>query len=464
MNIISQFNHENYINQLVESLNRNLKNITNPNNFNFTTTTYANIIEAIAKTTNEIAISALLNHIEYLDSQFKNSDLRKREYYLKELRERTIITVFGEVTYKRYIYEHKHSKKCYTHVDRKLGLVRYDRFDPCVKALIVEKCSIFNSMIKVGKIIGEEIFSRFSLDPLRKLHSISRQTIYNIYKKSKMIKPEVKRQTETPKTIFIMADEKFIASQQGPKTMIKQAVIYEGLSTRNKRNKLINPYITSHIGPDIWYEVYNNLALLYDTDKIEEIYILGDGATWIKSGVNIIPNSKYALDKFHLKQAINHISQDELVKKILFNYIINDRKDDYKRLIKFLIHHQQRETRKETIKEKSKYIKRNWQATHVMYKEVFIGCPMESAISHNIASIFSSVPKAYNRDNLEKYLSYRDLELNGYDIRELSIKSNDSEEEVYETSKPLNWSMFEKRRQTDKANSSNWLKGFISKQ
>ena len=241
-----------------------------------------------------------------------------------------------------------------------------------------------------------------------------------------MIKPEVKRQTETPKTIFIMADEKFIASQQGPKTMNKQAVIYEGLSTRNKRNKLINPYITSHIGPDIWYEVYNNLALLYDTDKIEDIYILGDGATWIKSGVNIIPNSKYALDKFHLKQAINHISQDELVKKILFNYIINDRKDDYKRLIKFLIHHQQRETRKETIKEKSKYIKRNWQATHVMYKEVFIGCPMESAISHNIASIFSSVPKAYNRDNLEKYLSYRDLELNGYDIRELSINSNDS--------------------------------------
>lgn len=464
MNIISQFNLQYYTNQLVESLNENLKNITNPNSFNFTSVTYANMVEAIAKSTNDFGKKALLNHIEYLDNKFKNSDIRKRDYYLKELRPRTIITVFGEVTYERYIYESKHTKKCYTYVDRKLGLIRYDRFDPCLKALIVEKCSILNSMIKVGKIIGEEIFSKFSLDPLRKLHSISRQTIYNIFKKSKLIKPEIKRKNITPNTIYIMADEKFIASQKGSKTMVKQAVIYEGLSFESQRNRLINPYVISHIGPDIWFEVYDTLALLYDTDKIKDIYIMGDGATWIKTGVNTIPGSKYALDKFHLKQAINNISQEEIIKKILFNYIINNKKSDYNKLINYLIEYEDKETRKKTIQEKSKYIKRNWKAIHVMYKEVFIGCPMESAISHNIASIFSSVPKAYNRNNLKKYLSYRDLELNGYDIRELSIKSNDSKEEIYEASKPLNWSMFEERKQTDKSTSSNWLKGFISKQ
>lgn len=66
-----------------------------------------------------------------------------------------------------------------------------------------------------------------------------------------------------------------------------------------------------------------------------------------------------------------------------------------------------------------------------MYREVFIGCPMESAISHNIASIFSSVPKAYSEENLKKYISYRDLTLNNYDIRALFIASLKSEDDEY---------------------------------
>ncbi len=68
-----------------------------------------------------------------------------------------------------------------------------------------------------------------------------------------------------------------------------------------------------------------------------------------------------------------------------------------------------------------------------------------------------------NHTNLNKYLSYRDLELNGYDLRQLSIESNDSKEEIYVKEKPLNWSIFEEREQTDKSTSSNWLKGYISK-
>ena len=463
MNIISYFNQPNYIKEVFIDLERQLKEKVNPYDFNFTTTTYAKMVETIVESSNKIAILAFLNHIEYLDNQYKNSEIRKRDYYLKELRPRTIVTVFGEVTYSRYIYQNKHNNKCYTHVDRKLGLPRYDRFDPCIKSLIVEQCSNSNSMIKVGKFIGEQIFSKFSLNSVRKLHRISRQTIFNIWKKSKYIKPKIERVEKTPRTLYIMADEKYIAAQEGSKTMIKQAVIYEGLISKNKRNKLINPYITSVIDLDIWDEVNDVLALRYDVEEIEQIYILGDGATWIKSGTGTIPKSDYALDRFHLKQAINNISTDELIKKILSSYITNDRQDDYKRIIKFLIKKQDSKSRIETIKEKHKYIRNNWEAIQVMYKEVFIGCPMESAISHNLASIYSSVPKAYNPINLKKYLSYRDLELNGYDVRELSIESNDCVEKTYKKDKPLNWSMFEKRKQTDKATSSNWLKGYISK-
>lgn len=48
---------------------------------------------------------------------------------------------------------------------------------------------------------------------------------------------------------------------------------------------------------------------------------------------------------------------------------------------------------------------------------------MESAISHYIASSFTSVPKGYKRDNLETYLRNRSHYLNGFDLQQLYIDS-----------------------------------------
>ena len=465
MHIITQNNSQLYNTYLINEVYKKIQENIDPLNFNFSPMSYANMVDVVSDYVNKIAINIMLDYIEYLDRVFDESDIRKRDWHRKDYRYRTIITVFGVLTYKRRIYENIYTKECYTHVDRKLGLPRYDRFAPCVRALIIERYSMFNSMIKVGKITGEEIYSKFTLKPERKLFSISRQTIYNICKKSKIIKPKTQRQEETPKTIYIMADEKYIAGQDGSNILVKHGVIYEGIIVKGRRTSLVRPYVVSHIGPDFWDKVYDKFALRYDTDKVNKIYIMGDGASWIKSGVNTLPGSKFALDKFHLKQAINHISKDELIKDLLTSYIIKNRRPDFNRLIKHIDSETATVSRKETIYEKTKYIRNHWEAIQVMYKKVRIGCPMESAISHNIASIFSSVPKAYSEDNLKKYISYRDLKLNNYDIRSLFIASLKSKDDEYiEDEKPLNWSIFEERSKTDKATSSNWLKGFVKQQ
>lgn len=328
MNIIPQNNDQLYMTQAIGEVYKEIKKNIDPLNFNFSTMSYAKMVDVVAEHTSKLAISIILNYVEYLDKHFDESDIRKRDYHRKDYRYRTIITVFGVLTFKRRIYENKYTKKCYTHVDRKLGLPKYDRFAPCVRALILERYSMLNSMIKVGKITGEEIYSKFTLNPERKLFSISRQTVYNICKKSKIIKPKTERLQQTPKTIYIMADEKYIAGQDGLNIIVKQAVIYEGIVVKNRRTKLIRSYVVSHIGPNLWDEVYDKFALRYDTDKAKKIFIMGDGASWIKTGVNTFPGSKFALDRFHLKQAINHISKDELVKDILSSYIINNRRSD----------------------------------------------------------------------------------------------------------------------------------------
>ena len=40
-------------------------------------------------------------------------------------------------------------------------------------------------------------------------------------------------------------------------------------------------------------------------DVLEKVYIAGDGGAWIKAGTEIIENSRFVLDKFHMMKYIN---------------------------------------------------------------------------------------------------------------------------------------------------------------
>ena len=45
----------------------------------------------------------------------------------------------------------------------------------------------------------------------------------------------------------------------------------------------------------------------YEIDKVKKIYILGDGANWIKTGLEWLHGSINVLDKIHLMKAVNGI-------------------------------------------------------------------------------------------------------------------------------------------------------------
>ncbi len=38
----------------------------------------------------------------------------------------------------------------------------------------------------------------------------------------------------------------------------------------------------------------------YDLDRLERIFLCGDGASWIQKGLEILPKSTFVLDHFHL--------------------------------------------------------------------------------------------------------------------------------------------------------------------
>lgn len=408
--------------------------VYNPSAYN-----YGEFISSLGYFVHSFAREVIVEMINDMDAHFFNLKERKDRYYSKAYRKREIITVFGHIVYFRHEYVNRSNNKPFIYVDEKLGLRRRDRYDPIVCSLIYEKYSYTNSMAKVGRDIGVSLSSPFSLNEERLLDSIPRQTVWKILHRFKKIDLPYE-ENDTPFNIYIMADEKYIPSQLNnhTKLMCKEIIVHEGIkpviTSVNKetgevytRNKIINPRKILSYEEDIYDKALDYICNTYDIDKIKNVYIMGDGGSWIENGISKISsyayNTSYGLDKFHLCLAVNTISKNEEDKSLLYEHSINNDKKEFKECVKSII--EKDPNREKIINEKAKYILNHFKAINVMYKDIKIGCAMEQAISHDIMSQFTSVPKAYSSKWLPYYLNQRENYLNNYDLRKIYLKAID---------------------------------------
>lgn len=483
MNILSHFNEYKPDNFIFSSMTSLYSNMLSPFFTSRSTFNYTNIVESLGKEIYLLAQDSLKSWLEDMDLSFRISLQRKERYYVKNTRPRTLVTPFGEVTYTRTTYSFKDgSEGLYTHVDEILRIPKYDRYDPCVKAMMVSLYANHNSMIKVGKILGEHIFSPFSLDEKRFLHAIPRQTIQSAIKDYPKIILPLKKREMTPESLYIMADEKWIPLQSHDKDgnkqkqMVKAAVIFEDIrdvptkvQSKHPRHELVNKHIIMNLEGNFWEHTHERIGELYDLEKVKNIHILGDGASWIQAGKQIMStqNTKvdFSLDKFHLHQSLTRIEKDREIRKKLFEYIVigND-KNLFKEVIEALINGSPH--REENIRKEAKYILNNWAAIQSSHFNVTMGCSMESAISHYLASVFTSVPKGYGKSNLSIYVNNREHQVNNVDLSKLYIQSLDykEENETIVIKDSLDFSIFEHKTQgQDKASTSNYIKGFMAR-
>ena len=456
------YNHT--FNNFLYDLTKNHDLLVTPNSID----NYTDIIETLDSNIRELALKTLQAKFESLDDDFFNSAQRKRNYRVKSKRSRTLLTVFGQITYTRRIYESKVDGSYYTYVDRKMGLPKYDTYDPTIKAKLCEVYINLGSMLKAGQVVGEAMYCFFSSNLSRKNYNISRQTVYNTLKNIHRLQPSIDRKESTPEVLYVMADEKYVSTQAGAKSkvMVKHAVLFEGFNRVGSRNTLTHKLHFTSLDSDFWGQFHDFIAKVYDLSKVKEIILVGDGATWIKAGTNELINSEFHLDKFHTFQAINLMTKDPLIHPYLRQSLLDNEIELFKQLTKvLLIQNEDSDTRSEKIKDKRQYILRHWDCIQRTLTSN-LRCPMESHISHNLASIFTSRPKAYDVDNLKRYVSLRDLHLNNVDIqmayfKTLHYKKTDElqniEKEVF------NFSMFEPKSNYDKSSTSNWVKGLISR-
>lgn len=438
MNIITQ----NYKNMLKNIIKNSISNFTNnlideivDNLFNVKDNKYINLIANLEKGIKELICKSLVNIIENLDNEYKNSLYRKKSYDISKSNvSRNIVTIFGEITFKRTYYKNKLMGTYIFAIDEFLGLPKYDHYDPVVKALTVDKTFQTNQK-KAGEIVGEEIVNILDLSKERKLLHIPRQSVNNWLKDWNVPKIKYKRR-ETPKTLYIMADEKFLGCQDLENDiMCKACVIFEGVIKVSKsRNKLLNRLSISMTGNNPWEYFLNTLNGVYDLDKVEKIYLLGDGGNWIKSGIEELKVNKnvevnFLLCKFHFKQSINHITSNKEEREELTDIVLNKSKDDFMKKIDEILNNTPE--RKDTIEKNKKYIINNLKNIKLMY-ESKVGSSMESHISHLIANQFGSRPKGYSSLNINNYLKINDYFNNGGNVFALYLSSYNKKYDEYD--------------------------------
>lgn len=427
--------------EMIDSILNNLGSLNSKNH-------YLDFISEIEEKSKEIIRMTIAEFIEELDYQFKTSYSRKKLYNINKSNvSRTIITIVGDITFKRTCFISKLDHSYYFYIDSLFELPKYDHYDPIVKGIAIDKAIHSNQAI-AGRDTGELLSNLNVLSSdNRTLSHISRQTVRNWIIKWK--NPKLKyEQVNTPETLYIMGDEKFIGCQDlDNDIMAKCFVSFEGVEKIGKnRNKLINRTIYSTYSKVPWDEFINILVQKYDFSKIKNIFLISDAGRWLKTGITELklePNNvvNFLLCEFHYKQAINRITTDKEKRLYLLKLFNEKSKKQFENEVLELI--KEHPDREKNISKNLEYILNNYNAIKAMLKNP-IGSSMESHISHYIASLFASRPKGFSSKYIKQYLELNDYNNNGFNVFNLYMQTYFDKENRTINDNEINYSIFDK--------------------
>lgn len=394
---------------------------------------YFSLFSSVQNSVRDLVRKAIVTVFEETDNTFKNSAERLSRYYINKSNvERTLITIVGEIRFTRTYYKNKLSNNKFFYVDKVFDLPKYDHYDPIVKGFAIDnaiKTSQAQAARDTSYFIGElKHFMDFEI-----VNSVTRQSVYNWIKEWNT--PNiVPTSIDTPETLYVMADEKYIGAQDIDKDiMVKCFVTFEDVISVSKgRRKLVNRSTFSCYDSNAWPLFMDYISKRYDFSKIKNIALLGDGGSWIKTGVSELrldsSNSvKFYLCEFHYSQAINAITSDENDRYYLRHIFKTKSKAYFENAVGQIL--AQNPNKADTITKKLNYIINNYSAIKSML-ELNIGSSMESHISHLIASFFASRPKGYSTKRIKQYLLLNDYKNNGMNIFKIYMQSYNNSEVI----------------------------------
>ena len=399
------------------------------------------IVDSVGEMVNSIGIDTISAIIGEVNNIIKDSPERKGKYHVhKKSVKRRLITRFGELEFERTYFKNV-KENSYVHIlDEILGIEKYERIEANLKGSILEK-SADVSYQKAAELSTPVALTRESVKRTIRENG----TIDNLE-----LEIKEKEKNKEVNTIYIEADEDHVPMQVGDNKIMKLIYVYDNKIKINKgRTELQNVrYFTGDMNSeDLWTEIATYIDDAYDLEKVENIYIAGDGASWIKGGTQIIKDSKFVLDHYHLSKYIktitSHLSSLEEpvdIDKPLWESIRKGNKKLTSELINFAIKETPSEKKKERMKQAKNYILNNWEGIINLFTEEKYRCSAEGHISHILSARLSSRPMGWSIIGADEMARMRTYKANGGSIKEYYRKlraERKKEERILELDKKV---------------------------
>ena len=359
--------------------------------------------------------------LEYAEEIIFKIKERKEHFKSIEKDDRCVTSIFGDIDFKRRYYLDKETGERVYLLDEYFKIAPKERLLENVETRMIDE-AIETNYEKAGKTVAYKT-------------EISKQTVMNKISELKININELKvLNKKEVDNIYIIADEDHVHLQKGGIEEPRLIVVYDSIEKNGKRTKLCNK---KHFGgvykgkiDDLWEEVITYLENTYVLEKAKNIFILGDGANWIKTGLEWIPNSINVLDKFHLMKAINGIVGKESKENKL-------EITEYKRRIyrsfyeldfsktKEIVYEILAEEMEENVRLRKEkllnYILNNKEGISNLYKyqKELHGCSAEGHISHLYSARLSSRPLGWKTVNVNNISKLRLIKADNREISEI---------------------------------------------
>ena len=172
----------------------------------------------------------------------------------------------------------------------------------------------------------------------------------------------------------------------------------------------------------------------YDLEKIEKIYVHGDGGRWIKNGLNCFAQTEHVLDGFHLEKYLKRICvrfpQKNLRIRFHKAFEQNDRKKAETMIQELYADAEGDSKRTKAVKEFGSYILNNWEEI-VRRKTLNIpGSCTEGQVSHVLSERFSRDPIGWSEESLGKLSQARVYIKNGGKLKGEDFRPEDKDGEA----------------------------------
>lgn len=350
------------------------------------------------------ALELLSSLIDGLDrSIFSKKSERKRSGLKVKQRDRSraYLTDLGWLNYSRSYYKDEiNDSYCYP-VDMMIGVSSRERISPTVSAALVQNAAFVPMRLSSNIVTGGDL---------------SPQSVCNKVRSVDLLEKPFPDSRRDIRELHIFADEDHVSLQNGRTKLVPLVTLSEGLrSTGKNRRRLINPvHFTSDISDIelLWKRVYAYADKAFNLRGVERVIIHGDGAGWIKRGLDEFGYAIFALDGFHLHKRLTpflSVAGSECIYELLNE----QRREDFELVARSIISGCKDATKKKTLNDNLKYVLNQWDGVVTRCAGEVIGSCTEAQVSHVLSQRMSRNPMGWSDDGTNAMASLRVYVKNG---------------------------------------------------